>query len=61
MWKVEVDSTHHVQYYNMCLRKYCWINGDNHPRNKPVTNGTEPPLQESTTEEDEGVVGISGV
>ena len=40
----------------------CWINGDSHPRDEPVTNGPVPPLHESMAEEeeeDEGAVGIA--
>ena len=60
MWKVEVDSTYCAQYFNMSLGRYCWINGDSHPRDEPLTNGPEPPLHESTAgEEDEGAMGFA--
>ena len=60
MWKVEVDATHCGQYFSMALGKYCWINGDCHPRDEPVLNGPEPPLDEGTIEEEgEGAMGIA--
>ena len=58
MWKGEVDASHCAQYFSMSLGKYCWINGDSHPRDELVLNGPEPPLHEGP-EEEEGAMGIS--